>query len=219
MSARIMRAIALATLALAVCAPAARAQKLEGRASASQLSYRFSDSTGTGQQSGQMLGAALSLGLGQFRIAASGAVGRLADADHAFAQRELRTTLVSVGVEATRWMEVGLEMQARREVVSDVVTLQRLAGPYGKAAFDFGGTGLQGLAELALYPASSSSNTPPLQLALRAGIGARYQQLRGPLTAQLMYRFNRLDYKAQGGLDPSLTQDESISIELGLRKF
>ena len=219
MSARMMRTVALAALAMGLVAQEARAQKLEGRALAEQMSYRFRDSTGSGQQSGQMLGATLSLGLGQFRIGAAGAVGRMVDADHAFAERELRTTLLSVGVEAASWVEVGLEMQARREVMNDVVTLQRLAGPYGKAAFDFGGTGLQGLAELALYPASSSSNTPPLQLALRAGIGARYQQNTGPLTVQLMYRFNRLDYKAEGGLDPSLTQDEAISIEVGLRKF
>src|SRR6185436_15712064 len=113
---------------------------------------------------------------------------------------------------------VGLEAQARRESVDDQVTLQRVAGPFAKTVFDFGGSGFQGLAELALYPASSSSNTPPLQLALRAGVGARYQQMTGPLTVQLMYRFNRFDYKETGGVQP-LTQDEAVSLEIGLRKF
>ena len=192
-----------AALVLALPAvPAAVAQQLEGAAVAQQLSYRFSDSTGAGRQSGTLLGITAGVGFKRFHFGLRGSFGQVSDPEKAFVVRDLRTTTINAGLYLADWIETGLEIQARYESRNDLKTLQRLGGPFARAVADFGGTGLQGLAELALFPLTSSHNTPEVSLALRAAIGVRYEQLTGPLTFQVAYRLSRVDYRETGGTTP-----------------
>lgn len=206
-------------IVLAVTLPAtpAVAQRLDGAAVAQQLSYKFRDSTGSGRQSGSLLGINLGIGFNRFHVGLLGLFGTVSDAEKAFVVRDLRTTTITAGLQLSDWMEVGLEAQARHESRDGQKTLQRLGGPFGRTTVDFGGTGFQGLAELALYPMTSSQNTPDLALALRGMVGVRYAQLTGPLTFQVSYRLSRLDYKETAGIAP-LTQDEAVAFEVGVRR-
>ena len=212
-----IRGLAVALVLALPAAPAAFAQQLEGAAFAQQLSYRFSDSTGAGRQSGTLFGITAGLGFKRFHLALRGSFGQVSDPERAFVVRDLRTTTINAGTHLADWVELGIEAQARYEARDDVKTLQRLAGPFARTVADFGGTGLQGLAELALFPLTSSHNTPEVALALRAAIGVRYQQLTGPLTFQVAYRLSRVDYRETGGTTP-MTQDESLAIEIGMRR-
>ena len=207
----------VAVLAMALPAAPAVAQQLSGAAVAQQLSYKFRDSTGSGRQAGSMLGVNLGIGFNRFHVGLLGLFGKVSDAEKAFVVRVLRTTTNSAGLPLSDGLEVGLEAQARHESRDGVKTLQRLGGPFGRSTVDFGGTGLQGLAELALYPLTSSQNSPDLALALRAMVGVRYVQLTGPMTFQVSYRLSRLDYQETAGIAP-LTQDEAVAFEIGLRR-
>jgi len=215
-----MKRLLMLAVGVALALPSvAHAQRLSASAGAAQLTYRFRDSTGTGEQSGMMLRVAGGIGLGRFRIGASGQFGEVHDKDGAFSPRSLRVTTLSASMQPAEWLELGLEAQARAEDRDDGSTLQRLGGPFTRLVADFGGTGLEGLAEAALYPFSSSINTPTLKMALRAAVGARYSPAGGPFMVQLTYRFARLDYQATGSAPAPLTQDESLALEIALRKF
>lgn len=204
-------------IAAAVPAAPLAAQQFEGAAVGQQMSYKFMDSTGTGRQSGTLMGVNLGVGFNRFHVMLRGVFGKVSDPEENFVPRDLRHTTITAGLQMSDWMELGLEAQARHESRGDENTLQRMVGPFARTIADFGGTGLQGLAELALYPITSSQNTPDIALAMRAAIGVRYVQLTGPMSFGLSYRFSRFDFKESGGVTP-LSQDESFAVEVGLRR-
>jgi hypothetical protein len=198
-------------------ARAARAQRFEGTASVQQLTYKYKDDVGPDRLKGTFFGASGSVYLGVVRLGISGYTGQL-NGGATLAPRSLRATALNAGFKPAPWIEVGLEAQARREAIDTSVVLQRLGGVYSRLALDLGTNGLQGTAEMALFPFRSETNIDPVNVAMRAGIGLRYAPFNSPVMVELGYRMFRLDHKAPTTGAMRLEQDESLVLSLGLHK-
>lgn len=214
---RRLRILTLLALAPFAGVGAARAQRFEGSASIQQLTYKYKDDVGSDRLKGMFFGASASVFLGPVRLGLSGFTGQLSGGT-ALAPRSLRQTAANIGLRPAPWIEVGIEAQARREAVDTSVVLQRLGGVFTRFAADLGTNGLQGTAELALFPIRSASGIEPLNAAMRAGVGVRYAPFGSPLTLELGYRMFRLDHKSPDTGAVRLEQDESLVFAVGLRR-
>src|SRR5205823_2199518 len=126
--------------------------------------YRYMSDAGPSQQSGMMLGATGAVRFGAVRLGLSGETGQISG-DATLPAHNLRITAATVALQTTPWLLLGVEAQARREAADTNIVLQRFGGIFGKAIADFGGTGLQGTADLAFFPATSSAGTDPIGVA------------------------------------------------------
>jgi hypothetical protein len=212
-----LRITALLLVLPVLRAGVARAQRFEGSANVQQMTYKYKDDVGPDRLRGMFFGVSGAVYLGVVKLGLSGYTGQLSGGA-TLAPRSLRATTATLGFRPAPWIELGLEAQARREAVDTSVVLQRLAGPYSRLAFDLGTNGLQGTAELALYPAHSETNTDPLHVAMRAGIGVRYAPYTSPVMVELGYRLMRLDHRAPATGAVRLEQDEALVLSLGLHK-
>ena len=210
--------LVLAAAATLAGAGTLHAQRFEGAVTGEHLTYRLRGDAGGVQQSGMMLGAGGSALLGPVRLALRGQTGSLGAVEGVFAARSLRITTLNAGVQLAPWLEAGIEAEARREAVDTSVVLQRFGGAYGRIVTNLGAAGLQGTASLAFFPATSSTNTDPVGVAARAGVGLRYAPANSPVVLQLGYRFFRIDPKAATTAVPRLEQDEGLVFGIGIQR-
>ena len=216
MKTQLVRTFALAAgAALAVTGSATAQARLEGAANVEHLTYTFTGDAGRAQQGGVFLGLNGGIYFGALRLGLAGRFGSLAGNDSA-AARSLRMTAAQAGFQATPWLQLGIEAQARREAADTAVVLQRLGGIYSRLT-PMLGDNLQGVADLAFFPATSSTNVEAIGTALRAGIGARYAPGGGAVTIGLGYRLFRIDHAPRNGFT-RLEQDEGVFFEVGIRR-
>ena len=215
MTRHLARPFALAAAASLGLAGTSYAQRLEGSVNAERLTYSYASDAGRAQQAGMFLGLGGAVYFGALKLGLSGRIGQVAGNDSATA-KSLRMTAAQVGFRASPWLELGVEAQARHEGADTSVVLQRLGGVYARVTPLLGG-GFEGVADLAFFPATSSTNIEKIGTALRAGVGARFAPGGGPVTLGLGYRLFRIDHQATTGA-PRLEQDEGVFFEIGIRR-
>jgi hypothetical protein len=214
---RTLAGLALAGIASLAGASALHAQRLEGAATAQRVVYDFKDDVGSARQTGTYVGLSGSIGLGIVRLGAGFLTGTLTGGDGLLSSRSIRTTLLTASVKPVPALELGLEAQARHESIDTSVVLQRLGGLFSRFTQPFGDGGLEGTAELAFFPVTSSTNSDPIKTALRAGVGARFVPNGGPFLIAVGYRLFRMDHQDAASGTARLEQEQLLVFEVGLR--
>ena len=212
-----MKRLAAALALLGAAAQPALAQHIEGRVAVQRLTYSLSDNGTQGRLTGTMLGGALTLQLGALHLGVAGQTGQLAGGDSVLTSRDLRSTTLNAGIQATPWMEFGAMAIARREAQDTSVILQRLGGAYVHITPMLGYGDIQGLVDFAYFPLTSVANVDNPKFGLAAGIGVRFAPANGPVLLQISYRLFRIDHQATTTLTPRLEQDQGLMLEVGLR--
>ncbi len=198
---------------LALLAPApALAQRFEASTSGELVTYRTRAGGPIAERSTAYSGGSLAVWFGDYKIGVEGLFGSVPlGGDQSFA---LRATTLQTGVRSGA-LEYGIQAEARRRAAIADTSVLRMLGAYGRGTADFG-AGFSGTAALAYYPVAQSLNDDPINLALRAEVGASFAPPGSRLTFFMTYRVLRLDYRAAGSTSARLEQDAGIMIGVGL---
>jgi len=166
------------------------------------------------QQTGMLAGGAASARLSRFTLEVAGVFGTMSG--DSTTEEQVRSTSLRLLVGLAPWLDVGAALEGR-VFTSDVATASwRLMGVTVRATPPLGGSGLQGLVEVAMYPSTAVGAGSTIKTALQAMVGARLVT-RGPFAAQVGYRFERYDFEAAAANAARLEQFSGVVASIGLR--
>jgi len=169
-------------------------------------------------QSGTWWGAEGQIRAGRVAVRLSGVTGKLTgDTSVTNPDRDIRVSTASLGLQPTSWLELGVDLTARRVATQASTVVMRLFGGHAGLRIPLGLDGLAGHASAVYYAATDVTGDESLSLALGGELGFTYAPPRGAVLLRLAYRFERYDY-AEGTLGSArLEQVRALVIGVGLQ--
>ena len=194
-----------------------RAQGVNVAAGAFNTQRRIYYQSAVYEQTGAMVGGGGALRLGRVRVGVGGWMGTLkGDGSAENPDVKTRTTSATVHVLLVPGVQVGAQYEVRRFEADVAVTVWTMMGANVRLEPGLGVSGLKGLIDVSLLPASSVQGGPKLTMAVQTNVGVIFAPRRSPLTFRLGYRFERFDLESAGTASARYEQFQGLVVEAGL---